>query len=96
MPDTALLNIINVNIDSIQAEGTQRENCNTNLSDAKTSNIKQETHGAKECCTNTDEGLKNTNNVNGLDSNTNTNTITNYFLLSPNIEIDKRKSTELT
>ena len=27
MPDTAALNIINVNIDSIEAEGTQRENC---------------------------------------------------------------------
>ena len=29
MPDTATLNIINVNIDSIEAEGTQRENCKT-------------------------------------------------------------------
>ena len=26
MPDTAALNIINVNIDSIEAEGTQKEN----------------------------------------------------------------------
>ena len=31
-----------------------------------------------------------------MDSNTNTNTLTNYFLSSPNIEIDKRKSIELT
>ena len=59
-------------------------------------NIKQETHGAKENCTNTDEDLKNANNVSGSDSNTNTNTLTNYFLSSPNIEIDKRKSAELT
>ena len=58
MPDTAALNIINVNIDFIEAEGTQKENCNTNISDAKTSNVKQETHGAKESCANTDEGLK--------------------------------------
>ena len=45
MPDTAAVNIINVSIDSIESEGTQRENCNTNMSDAKVSNIKQETHG---------------------------------------------------
>ena len=53
-------------------------------------------HGAKESCTNTDEDLKNTNNANGLDSDTNTNALTNYFLSYPSIEIDKRKSTELT
>ena len=77
MQDTAALNIINVNINSIQAEGTQKGNCNTNISDAKTSNIKQETHGAKGNCTNTDKDLKNTNNINGSDSNTNTNMLTN-------------------
>ena len=74
----------------------QKENCNKNMSDGKTSNAKQETHGAKESCTNTDEDLKNANNVNGSDINTNTNTLTNYFLSSPNIEVDKRKSIELT
>ena len=96
MLDTAALNIINVNTDSIEADGTQKENCNTNISDAKTSNVKQETHGAKESCTNTDEDLKNTDNVNGSDSNTNTNTLTNYFLSSPNTDIDKWKSAKLT
>ena len=96
MPDTKALYIINVNIDSIEAESTQRQNCNTNISDAKTSNAKQEMHWEKECCTNTDNSVKNTNNDNGSASNTNTNTLTNYFLSSPNIEIDKRKSVELT
>ena len=96
MPDAAACNIINVNIDSIEAEGTQKENCNTNISDTNTSNVKQETHEAMESCTNTDEYLKNTNNVNRLDSNTNANTLTNYFLSSPNTEIDKRKSAKLT
>ena len=96
MPDTAALNIINVNIDFIEAEGTKKENCNTDISDTETSSIKQETHEAKESCTNTDEDLKNTNNVNGLHSNTNTNTLTNYFLSSPNIEMEIRKSTNLT
>ena len=59
MLDTAALNIINVIIDSIEAQGTQEGNYNTNISDAKMSNVKQETHGAKESCTNTDEVLKN-------------------------------------
>ena len=73
-----------------------KENCNTNISDTKKPNIKQETHGAKESCTNTEEDLKDANNINGSNINTNTNTLTNYFLSSPNIEVDKRKSTELT
>ena len=95
MSDTAAPNIINVNIDSIEAACMQKENCNTNMSDAKTSNTKQETHGVKKSCTNTNEDLKNANNVNGPNNNTNTNTLTNYFLSSPNIEVDKRKSIEL-
>ena len=96
MPGTAALNIINVNIDSIEAEDTQRENCNTNIGDAKTSHAKQEIHEAGEYCTNTDGSLKNTNNNNGSASNTNANTLTNYFLSFPNLEIDRRKSTQLT
>ena len=96
MPDTAALNIIDVNIDSIETACMQKENCNTNMSDIKTSNTKQEAHGTKESCRNTDDDLKNANNANGLDSNTNINTQTNYFLSSPNIEVDKRKSIELT
>ena len=58
MPDTAALNIVNINIDSIEAASMWKENCNTNISGAKKTNTKQETHGAKESCTNTDEDLK--------------------------------------
>ena len=87
--DTAALNIINLIIDSIETACMQKENFNTNTSDAKTSNAKQEMHGAKKSCTNTDEDLKNTNNVNSSNSNTNTNTLTNCFLSSPNIEVGK-------
>ena len=96
MPDTAALNIINVKIDSIEAACMQEEKCNTSMSDAKTSNTKQEMHWAKESCRNTDEDLKNANNTNGSNSNTNTNTLTIYFLSSPNIVVGKRKSIELT
>ena len=35
MSDTVALKIINVNTDSIEAVNTQKENCNTNISDAK-------------------------------------------------------------
>ena len=95
MPDTVALNIINVNIDSIEAASIWKENCNTNIGDTKKPNIMQETHVAKESCTNADEDLKITNNVNGSNSNTSINTLTNYFLLSPKMEVDKRKSIEL-
>ena len=60
------------------------------------SNAKQETHGAGEYCTNTDGSLKITNNNSRSADNTNANALTNYFLSSPNIEIDKGKSAELT
>ena len=62
----------------------------------KKQNTKQETHEAKESCSNTDEDLKNANNINGSDNNANTNILINYFLSSRNIEVDKRKSIELT
>ena len=42
------------------------------------------------------EDLKVAYNANGSSSNTNINTLTNYFLSSPNIEVDKGKSIELT
>ena len=52
---------------------------------------------AKESCTNTDEDLKIINNVNGSNNNNNSlNTLTNYSLSSPNMEVDKKKSIELT
>ena len=96
MPDTAALNIINVNINSIETASMQNESYNTNINDAKNPNTKQEAHVAKESCTNMDEDLKIANNVNGSNNNTNINTLTNYFLSSPNMEVDKRKSIELT
>ena len=95
MPDTAALNIINVNIDSIESASMQKDNYSTNINDTKYPNTKQETCEVKESCANTDEDLKSTNNANGSNSNTNPNTLINHFLSSPNIEIDKRKSIEL-
>ena len=42
-----------------------------------------------------DEDLKITDNDNASSNNTSINTLTNYFLSSPNIAVDKRKSIEL-
>ena len=95
MLDTAALKIINVNIDSIEAASMWKEDCNTNIGDAKKPDIRQEAHVAKESCTNIDKDFKIATNVNRSGSNTRINTLTNYFLSSPNIEVDKRKSTEL-
>ena len=96
MPDTATLNKININIDSLEGEDTWREKWNTNTVDAKISNAKQETHGAGKYCTNTDGIFKNINNNRVSADNINANTLTNYFLSCPNIEMDRRKNTELT
>ena len=35
-----------------------KENCNTNIGDTDKPNIRQQTHVAKESCTNTDVDLK--------------------------------------
>ena len=96
MPDTAALKIININIDSIEAASTWKEECNTNISNAKELNTRQDAHVAKKSCTNMNEDLKVANNANRSSSNTNINTLTNYFLSYPNIEVGKRKSIELT
>ena len=93
MPDTATLKIININIDSLEAEDTQKDNC---IDDTKVSNAKQEIHWAGKCCTNTDGTFKTNNNRDVSTSNTNTNMPTKYFLACSNIETDKRKSAELT
>ena len=92
MPDTAALKIININIDSIKAASMLRENCNTNIEDAKKADVRQETHVGKESCTNMGGDLKITDNVNRSSNNTSTNTLTNYFLSSPNMEVDKGKA----
>ena len=83
--------MININVDSLEAEDTQRDNCNTNRDDAKISNAKQEIHGTGNYCTITDGIFKNTNNNRGSADNTNANTLTNYFLSCPNLRLKKEK-----
>ena len=92
MPDTAALKIIDINIDSIQAE---KEKFNTNIGNAKESNRAQGACVGGKSWTNMDANSKVNNKVNGHSDNINPNTITKYFLSSPNVEADKRKSIEL-
>ena len=82
MPDTAALKIININIDSLDVEDTQQDNCSTNIDATKVSNAKHEIHGARKCCTNRDGILKITNNNNESIFNPNANTLTHKTTLT--------------
>ena len=82
MPDTAALNILNLNIDSIQA---QVANCRTNR--------EQETHKVAEDCTNTNTAGIIKQKSNGQNQSTK---LTNYFYSSKDLEADKRWSDNMT
>ena len=90
MPDTAVLNVINLNIDSIQ---TLAAECKTNK--------KQETHTSVVACTNTGtirgEGPENNNvsgdnkqDTNGHSHPGNKHISINYFHSLNNVDTDKR------
>ena len=74
----------------------RKVDCNTNMGDAKEVETRQEDVVVIESYTNMETDLKIDNNANGPGSNTSKTKLTNYFLSSPNIEVDKRKSIELT
>ena len=82
MPDIAGLNILNLNIDSIQVEVVS---CKTNR--------EQETHKVAEGCTNvnTVEIIKQIANC-----QIQSNKLINYFYSSKNTEADKRESDAMT
>ena len=84
MPDTAVLNIINLNIDSIQAEITK---CKTNRG--------QEMHAVAEGCTNRDAGIITKQDTNGQNDQNKSNKSINYFYASKDIDADQRKSSAM-
>ena len=92
MPDTAALKLINVNIDSIQAEVVE---CKTNTGYMRESNIEKEMHAVEKCCANTDADSKIKHGTNGHSGQDNANKTTNYFFSSANVEADKGKSIKL-
>ena len=92
MPDMAALNIINLNIDAIQAVILE---CKTNR--------EQETHtGIKDCtdkstsgdkgCKNNNAGVINKQNTNCQNDPSNQHMSINYFYSSNNVDADKRSS----
>ena len=95
MPDKWALKIIDINIDSLEAEDIWKGTCNTNTDATKVSNAKQEIHGAGKGCTNMDGIFKANKNNSGSAINPNANTLTKCFLLCPNFETHIRKSAEL-
>ena len=88
MPDTAALNIFNLNIDSIQVE----------IASCKT-NREQEMHAMAEGCTNMDAeeiNKQDANSQNNQNISNNSNNSVNYFFSSSNIMADKRQSSKMT
>ena len=85
VPEMAVLNIINLNIDSIQAEIMS---CKTNRG--------QQTHAVVEGCTNRDTGGIIKQEANSQNGQTHTNKSINYFYSSKNSDADKRKSSAMT
>ena len=81
MPDTAALQLININIDSIQAEIVE---CKTN--------IEKESHTVEKGCANMDADLKTKQGTNCQNGQNNANKTVNYFFSSSNVDVDKRKS----
>ena len=93
MLDTDALQILNINIDSIVADGAGNTNSNINTDATQESDAKQEMYNAVKYCANTTCISKSTKNRNRSTANTKANTLTKYFLMCPNYEIDKRKHT---
>ena len=85
MPDMAVLNIINLNIDSIQKE---IRNCKANRG--------QELHTITEDCTNKDVQSAVKQDDNGPQHHSQANTLINYFYESDNTVPDKNKSSAMT
>ena len=85
MPDTAALNIINLNIDSIQAE----------IMSGKT-NRGQETHTIAEGCTNRNTAGIIKQDANGQNGQNQSDKSINYFYSSENTDADRRKSDIMT
>ena len=80
MPDTAGLNIINLNIDSLQVEVVE---CKTNIG--------QEMQTVSKGCTNMATGDHTTQNAYGQNGHGTTNKSIYYFSSSDNVDADKRK-----
>ena len=84
MPDTAVLNIIKINIVYIQADIIE---CKTNIG--------QETHAIAKGCTNMKAVVINKQDANGQNDQNTSNKSINYFYSLNDIDADKRKSSTM-
>ena len=84
MPDKAALNIINLNIHSIQKE---KRNCKANR--------RQDMHDVTEDCTNKDAQSGAKQDDNSQQQHSQTNKLINYFYSSNNTVTDKSKSSAM-
>ena len=92
MPDTDALNIIKINIDSIGAvDARDSEGC-ANMHAVWKSEPKEETDRAEKCYTNMDSILKLRDNNTKAMVKTKCTKATEYFLLGPTYESNKKKS----
>ena len=96
MPDTDMLNIIKINIDSVGAEDAQDSKSCANMYTAQESEPKQETDSAEKCYTNMDNILKLRDNSTNPMVKTKCNKTTEYFLSGLIYESEKKRSAEAT
>ena len=91
-----MLKLININIDSIDAEVAKNEKCHTNMKAVQGFNTEQEKEGRWKCCINTDSISKSGNNSKKSMAKINLDKPTNYFIAGPTCGNEKRKSAEST
>ena len=96
MSDLDMLNIINININSIGTEhGGGNDNCCTNKANSQNADMTHETDGTKKCYTNTGSISKSDNADKPTVNDKLSNTI-DYFFPGPNCDSDRTVSVEIT
>ena len=96
MPDTDVLNIIKINIDSIDAEDARDSKSCANMHTVWETDPKQETGSAEKCYKNMDSISKSRDNSTKPTAETKCNKTTEYFLLGLTYESSKNKCAEVT
>ena len=96
MPDTGVVNIIKININSIVAEDARDSKSCANMQTALETEPKQKTDIAEKCYTDMDSISKLRENNTKPMIETQSNGTMEYFLLGPPYESNKKKSADVT
>ena len=94
MPDTDMLNIININIQSIGVEDAGDSKWCADTHTVLGSTQIEETQGAEKYCANKTSISKSVNNSTKPTVKAEADNLTRYFIAVPKSDIDKRKSAE--